>query len=140
MFEGPEQDRNLITLVDLINGMEVKEDDENFRNAVDYMFLGLEKRKPNCFAVRQYKKYKLASGLVNSNGLLNQKPIFYWQSKHLRHKWTDTTSAATTPGKDKPMSEITYTLVGDYYLPNIALTEPPNAPHQIGRASCRERV
>ena len=64
VFEGPEQDRNLITLVDLINGMEVKEDNDDFKNAVDYMFLGLAKRKPNCFAVRQYQKFKLASGVV----------------------------------------------------------------------------
>ena len=62
IFEGPEEDRNLNTLVDMISGMEVKEDDENFLNAVDYMFLGLEKRKPDCFAVKQYKKYRLASG------------------------------------------------------------------------------
>ena len=46
----------------MISGMEVKEDDEDFMNAVDYMFAGLEKRKPDCFAVKQYKKYKLASG------------------------------------------------------------------------------
>ena len=46
--------------------MEVKEEDENFQNAVDYMFRGLEKRKPDCFAVKQYKKYKLASGMLNS--------------------------------------------------------------------------
>lgn len=52
------------TLVDMISGMEVKEDDEEFMNAVDYMFSGLEKRKPDCFAVKQYKKYKLASGVV----------------------------------------------------------------------------
>ena len=54
------------TLVDMISGMEVKEEDENFQNAVDYMFRGLEKRKPDCFAVKQYKKYKLASGMLNS--------------------------------------------------------------------------
>ncbi len=62
IFEGPEEDRNMNTLVDMISGMEVKEEDENFLNAVDYMFLGLEKRKPDCFAVKQYKKYRLASG------------------------------------------------------------------------------
>ena len=50
------------TLVDMISGMEVREDDDEFMNAVDYMFAGLEKRKPDCFAVKQYKKYKLASG------------------------------------------------------------------------------
>ena len=62
IHEAPEEDRNLITLMDMINSMEVKENDENFRNAIDYMFAGLEKRKPNHFAVRQYKKYKLSSG------------------------------------------------------------------------------
>jgi len=71
VFEGPEQDRNIITLVDLINGMETKEDDDNFKNAVDYMFIGLEKRKPNCFAVRQYKKYKLASGKTAKSILIS---------------------------------------------------------------------
>ena len=54
IFEGAEEDRNLNTLVDMISGMEVKEDDEDFLNAVDYMFKGLEQRKPNCFAVKQY--------------------------------------------------------------------------------------
>ena len=62
IFEAPAEDRNMNTLVDMISGMEVKEDNENFMNAVDYMFKGLEKRKPDCFAVKQYKKYKLASG------------------------------------------------------------------------------
>ena len=66
IFEGPAEDRNMNTLVDMISGMEVKEDDEDFMNAVDYMFAGLEKRKPDCFAVKQYKKYKLASGVVYS--------------------------------------------------------------------------
>ena len=62
IFEAPAEDRNINTLVDMISGMDVKEDDESYMNAVDYMFAGLEKRKPDCFAVKQYKKYKLASG------------------------------------------------------------------------------
>lgn len=62
IFEGPAEDRNMNTLVDMISGMEVKEDDDDFMNAVDYMFKGLEQRKPDCFAVKQYKKYKLSSG------------------------------------------------------------------------------
>ena len=62
IFEAPAEDRNMNTLVDLISGMEVREDDDDFMNAVDYMFAGLEKRKPDCFAVKQYRKYKLASG------------------------------------------------------------------------------
>lgn len=72
IFEGPPEDRNMNTLVDMISGMEVKENDEDYMNAVDYMFKGLEKRKPDCFAVKQYKKYKLASGVVCSKRLLNQ--------------------------------------------------------------------
>ena len=66
IFEGAEEDRNMNTLVDMISGMEVKEDDEDFLNAVDYMFKGLEQRKPNCFAVKQYKKFKLSSGDICS--------------------------------------------------------------------------
>ena len=50
------------TLVEMINSMEVREDDESFKNAVDYMFDGLARRSPQHFAVRQYAKYKLASG------------------------------------------------------------------------------
>ena len=66
IFEGPAEDRNMNTLVDMISGMEVKEDDENYKNAVDYMFDGLAKRKPDCFAVKQYRKFKLSSGDVCS--------------------------------------------------------------------------
>ena len=66
IFEGAEEDRNMNTLVDMISGMEVKEDDENYKNAVDYMFDGLAKRKPDCFAVKQYRKFKLSSGDICS--------------------------------------------------------------------------
>ena len=71
IFEGAEEDRNMNTLVDMISGMEVKEDDEDFMNAVDYMFAGLEKRKPDCFAVKQYKKYKLSSGKTTKSILIS---------------------------------------------------------------------
>ena len=71
IFEGAEEDRNLNTLVDMISGMDVKEDDEDFLNAVDYMFKGLEQRKPNCFAVKQYKKYKLSSGKTAKSILIS---------------------------------------------------------------------
>ena len=72
VFEGPEEECNMNTLVEMINSMEVREDDESFKNAVDYMFDGLAKRNPQHFAVRQYAKYKLASGVVCSKRLLNQ--------------------------------------------------------------------
>ena len=71
VFEGPEEERNMNTLVEMINSMEVREDDETFKNAVDYMFAGLEKRKPDCFAVKQYKKYKLASGKTAKSILIS---------------------------------------------------------------------
>lgn len=71
VFEGPEEERNMNTLVEMINSMEVREDDESFKNAVDYMFDGLERRNPNHFAVRQYKKYKLASGKTAKSILIS---------------------------------------------------------------------
>lgn len=70
-FEGRPEDRNLNTLVNMINSMETKEDDENHKHAVDYMFLGLAKRKPDHFAVRQYKKFKLASGKTSKSILIS---------------------------------------------------------------------
>ena len=71
IFEGPEEERNMNTLVEMINSMEVREDDETFKNAVDYMFDGLERRSPQHFAVRQYKKYKLASGKTAKSILIS---------------------------------------------------------------------
>ena len=71
VFEGPEEERNMNTLVEMINSMEVREDDESFKNAVDYMFDGLAKRSPQHFAVRQYAKYKLASGKTAKSILIS---------------------------------------------------------------------
>lgn len=71
VFEAPEEERNLNTLVDMLNSMEVREDDENYKNAIDYMFDGLAKRKPEHFAVRQYAKYKLASGKTTKSILIS---------------------------------------------------------------------
>ena len=59
-------DLEMLDFKDYSKMVEVKEDDENYLNAVDYMFKGLEQRKPNCFAVKQYKKYKLSSGDICS--------------------------------------------------------------------------
>ena len=71
VFEGPEEERNMNTLVEMINSMEVREDDESFKNAVDYMFDGLARRSPQHFAVRQYAKYKLASGKTAKSILIS---------------------------------------------------------------------
>ena len=61
-YEAPEEEQNFATLIEFINAMEVREDDETFENNVDLAFKELESREPNHFAVRQYKKYKLAAG------------------------------------------------------------------------------
>ena len=71
-YEAPVEEQNFSTLIEFINAMEVREDDEEFQNPVDLMFADLEKQKPNHFAVRQYKKYKLAAGVVCFRRLLNQ--------------------------------------------------------------------
>lgn len=60
-YEAPVEEQNFSTLIEFLNAMEVREDDEEFQNPVDLMFEALEKKKPNHFAVRQYKKYKLAA-------------------------------------------------------------------------------
>ena len=71
-YEAPEEEQNFSMLIDLVDASEAREDDENFKNAVDLLFEELEQENPNHFAVRQYKKYKLAAGVVCSKRLLNQ--------------------------------------------------------------------
>ena len=71
-YEAPVEEQNFSTLLEMINAMEVREDDEEFKNAVDLMFDELKERDPGHFAVRQYAKYKLAAGVVCSKRLLNQ--------------------------------------------------------------------
>ena len=66
-YEAPVEEQNFSTLIEFLNAMEVREDDEEFQNPVDLMFEALEKKKPNHFAVRQYKKYKLAAGKRSVN-------------------------------------------------------------------------
>ena len=71
-YEAPEEEQNFSTLLEFINASETREEDEEFKNAVDLLFEELERDEPNHFAVRQYKKYKLAAGVVCSKRLLNQ--------------------------------------------------------------------
>ena len=71
-YEAPANEQNFATLVEMLNAMEVREDDESFKNAVDLLFDALEQKDPDHFALRQYKKYKLAAGVVCSKRLLNQ--------------------------------------------------------------------
>ena len=70
-YEAPEGEQSLSTLVEMVNAMEVREDDEEFQNQVDLLFAELEKEKPEHFAVRQYKKYKLAAGKTAKSILIS---------------------------------------------------------------------
>ena len=70
-YEAPAEEQNFSTLIEFINAMEVREDDEEFKNPVDLMFDALESEKPNHFAVRQYKKYKLAAGKTAKSILIS---------------------------------------------------------------------
>ena len=70
-YEAPSKEQNFSTLVEMINAMEVREDDETFKNAVDLLFDALEQKDPDHFALRQYKKYKLAAGKTAKSILIS---------------------------------------------------------------------
>ncbi len=70
-YEAPEEEQNFSTLLEFINASETREEDEGYTNAVDELFLELEKEKPEHFAVRQYKKYKLAAGKTAKSILIS---------------------------------------------------------------------
>ena len=69
--EALEEDRNFATLIDMIGSMQTREDNEDFRNPIDLMFEDLEREKPDCFTVRQYKKFKLAAGKTAKSILIS---------------------------------------------------------------------
>ncbi len=70
-YEAPEEEQNFESLLAFIDASEVREEDETFKNAVDYIFDALEKEKPNHFAVKQYRKYKLAAGKTAKSILIS---------------------------------------------------------------------
>ena len=70
-YEAPEEEKNMTTLLEMLNASEVREDDENFKNAVDLMFEQLQQRDPDHFAVRQYVKYKVAAGKTAKSILIS---------------------------------------------------------------------
>lgn len=70
-YEAPEEEQNFSTLIDMLNAMETRENEEDYQNQVDLMFERLEKRDPQHFAVRQYKKYKLAAGKTAKSILIS---------------------------------------------------------------------
>ena len=70
-YEAPKEEKNFATLLDMIDASEVREDDENYRNPIDRLFEALEKKEPRHFAVKQYKKYKLAAGKTAKSILIS---------------------------------------------------------------------
>lgn len=83
-YEGKEEEKNLNTLLDLLNESETREEDETYQNPVDMLFEELEAKEPQHFAVRQYKKYKMAAGVVSLKRLLNQSILKSWSSKMIK--------------------------------------------------------
>ena len=70
-YEAPDHEKNFTTLLEMINASEAREDDETFKNPVDVMFDELEARDPDHFAVKQYRKYKLAAGKTAKSILIS---------------------------------------------------------------------
>ena len=83
-YEAPEEEQNFSTLLEFINASETREDDEEFKNAVDELFEELEAENPEHFAVRQYRKYKLAAGVISLKRLLNHHFLGNWSSKMIK--------------------------------------------------------
>lgn len=83
-YEAPDEEKNFTTLLEMINASEAREDDEDFKNPVDLMFERLEEKDPEHFAVKQYKKYKLAAGVISLKRLLNHHFLRNWSSKMIK--------------------------------------------------------
>ena len=83
-YEAPAEEKNMSMLLDMLNACECREDDENFKSAVDLLFERLQKKSPNHFAVRQYVKFKMAAGVVSLKRLLNQSNLKSSTSKMIK--------------------------------------------------------
>lgn len=83
-YEAPAEEMNFITLLELINASEAREDDEEYQSPVDLLFADLEERDPDHFAVKQYRKYKLAAGVISLKRLLNHHFLRNWSSKMIK--------------------------------------------------------
>ncbi len=127
-YEASEEEKNFITLLEMINASEAREDDEEYESPVDLMFSRLEEKEPEHFAVKQYKKYKLAAGVISCKG------HFTRMSKTADSQTICGTNGQTPQHRKerKLMNELIYTRAGDYLLPNVRLSEPPGAP-SLGR-------
>ena len=83
-YEAPVEEQNFSTLIEMINSMEVREDDEEYKNAVDLMFDELESRDSRHFAVRQYKKYKLAAGVASLSNYFTPEYTNAWPAMFIQ--------------------------------------------------------
>ena len=83
-YEAPDEEKNFTTLLEMINASEAREDDEDFKNPVDLMFERLEEKDPEHVAVKHYKKYKLAAGVISLKRLLNHYFLGNWSSKMIK--------------------------------------------------------
>ena len=83
-YEAEPEERNFITLLDLLNACEAREDDETYKSPVDILFDDLAKKQPEHFAVKQYVKFKMAAGVVSLKRLLNQSNLKSWSSKMIK--------------------------------------------------------
>lgn len=83
-YEAEPEERNFITLLDLLNACEAREDDETYKSPVDILFDDLAKKQPEHFAVKQYVKFKMAAGVVSLKRLLNQSILKSWSSKMIK--------------------------------------------------------
>lgn len=97
-YEAPVNEQNFATLVEMLNAMEVREDDESFKNAVDLLFDALEQKDPDHFALRQYKKYKLAAGETTPTQLRKNLGMthstFYRYRKTFYEKYPELSNSA----------------------------------------------
>ena len=121
--ELEEDERNFVSLLAMIDASETREDDENFKNPIDLMFDDVEKEKPDSFCLRQYRKYKLAAGVVCSKRLLNQAVGKSLRTHNLKPK-----KGAQVMRKNEKITALYERLIRDDF------------GKEIGRASCRERV
>ena len=100
-YEAPEEEKNFITLLDMINASDTREDDEDYKNPVDLLFDRLEEREPEHFAVKQYRKYKLAAGVVSSVPLSSTVKSQMTRGTRFLRSWAICPAWSCSPGRKR---------------------------------------
>ena len=101
-YEAPKEEKNFATLLDMIDASEVREDDENYKNPIDHLFDALERKDPTHFAVKQYRKYKLAAGKTAKSILIScGARLAPFDIKELRELMSEDDLALDTIGDKK---------------------------------------